>query len=612
MLNAVKQTFQFMRPRDRRAWIALTGLRASLALVDLVAVMAIGFVSVSVTIFLTSGSDPNRVIEFAGFSIPALTAQSLPWVAGLVLLLFLSKALVAIVLTKRAALLVARVEAAAAKRIAETCFLGDLSNSRKLSREEVSFAIQGGSPAAFQGVLNTLNTVVAEATLFIVILGGFLAVDPVATAAAIAYFGLVAWTVHQFVGPKMAEAGRVTAKSSVDANTSISNLISVFRELSVLGKRERFIDDVYSARIYAANSQATMHYLGGMPRYIIETALLIGIGMFVAVQALSGDIFSSSGTLGVFLAGGFRLTGAILPLQTSLLTMKSVAPIANTAFEILAQGKHDADSAEKNFGEAVETGSKSGPLGARLSDVSFRYPHTSSWTIQELSLIIEPGSQVALIGPSGAGKSTIADLLCGVIHPSLGSVSLLPTSSLDSSPAVSQVRSGRVSYVPQRPGLVSGTILENVALGESDLEWNTPKVLECLELVGLSGVVNDLPNGVRSDLGKHRDNLSVGQLQRLGLARALYTDPGLLIVDESTSALDGQSEAEIQKVIDNMRGKVTVVVIAHRLNTIQHADKVFLIENGRLADSGNFLELLSRNPSIERIVELTQVKRVQD
>ena len=598
-----------MRPNERRVWILLTGIRASLALVDLVAVMAIGFVSLSVTLFLTAGSDPGRVIEFAGFSIPAITAQSLPWVAGLVLLLFLSKALVAIVLTKKAALLVARVEAAAAKRIAEVCFLGDLSDSRKLSREEVSFAIQGGSPAAFQGVLNTLNTVAAEATLFVVILAGFLAVDPLATAAAIVYFGLVALTVHQFVGPKMAEAGRVTAKSAVDANTSISNLISVFRELSVLGKRQRFIDDVYNARIFAANSQATMHYLGGMPRYIIETALLIGIGMFVAVQALSGDILSSSGTLGVFLAGGFRLTGAILPLQNSILTMKSVVPVANTALEILFQGKGNVDVREAAQDRLERGNQDSGPLGVELSDVSFRYPSASSMTIQSINLSIEPGSQVALIGPSGAGKSTIADLLCGVINPSSGEVSLYSASVGSKGKEDSR---GRVSYVPQRPGLVSGTILENVALGESALEADIPKVTEVLDLAGLLEVVNDLPDGIHSDLGKHRDNLSVGQLQRLGLARALYTDPGLLIVDESTSALDGESEAEIQGVIDNMRGTVTVVVIAHRLNTIQHADKVFLIDAGKLADSGSFLDLVARNPSIERIVELTQVKRERD
>lgn len=595
-----------MSPKERRLWIILTGLRASLALADLVAVMAIGVVSLSTTLFLTSGSDPNRVIQFAGINIPAVTAQTLPVVAGLVLFLFVSKAFVAIVLTKKAALLVARVEASAAKRMAEICFLGDLSNSRKLSREEVSFAIQAGSPAAFQGVLNTLNTVAAEATLFVVILGGFLAVDPIATAAAIVYFGLVALTVHQFVGPKMSAAGKITAKSSIDANTSISNILSVFRELSVLGKRQKFIDDVYDARIFAANSQATMHYLGGMPRYIIETALLLGIGIFVAVQTVSGDVLSSAGTLGVFLAGGLRLTAAILPLQNSILTMKSVVPVANTALEILREGARNAEPVYGGSGRLGKVDAESGPIGVHLSSVDFRYPYAPSLTIKDLSFTIEPGSQVALIGPSGAGKSTIADLLCGVIFPTSGLVSLF--SRLAPSDGVSSAH-GRVSYVPQRPGLVSGTISENVALGVTPVEVDTAKVLEVLELVGLSGVVRDLKDGINSDLGKNKDNLSVGQFQRLGLARALYTDPGLLIVDESTSALDGESESEIQSVIDNMKGKVTVVIIAHRLNTIQHADTVFLIEDGNLVDSGSFLQLLSRNPSIERIVELTEVKR---
>jgi ATP-binding cassette subfamily C protein len=522
-------------------------------------------------------------------------------------LLFLSKSLVGIVLTKRAAVLVAHVEASAAKRIAEISFLGDLSDSRKRSREEVNFAIQGGSPAAFQIVLNTLNTVVAEATLFAVILGGFLAVDPQATIAAVVYFSLVALSVHQFVGPKMAQAGKVTAKSAVAANTSISDLTSVFRELSVLGKRQRFIDDLYQARMLAANSQASMHYLGGMPRYVIETALLLGIGIFVAAQSLSGDIAASAGTLGVFLAGGFRLTGAILPLQNSILTLKSVVPVASSALEILREGGPLVGDPEVAGLETLrQENNESSPLGAIFTEVDFKYPNASSLTIQKLSLNIEPGSQVALIGPSGAGKSTIADLLCGVVSPTSGQVRRFSPQASSEEVHVSR---GRVSYVPQRPGLVSGTILENVALGQRASEVDTAKAIEVLESVGLLAVVNDLPLGINSDLGKHRDNLSVGQLQRLGLARALYTHPGLLVVDESTSALDGESEAEIQRIIEGMKGKVTVVVIAHRLNTIQHADKVFLIQAGKLADSGTFLELLARNPSIERIVELTQVKR---
>jgi ATP-binding cassette subfamily C protein len=168
---------------------------------------------------------------------------------------------------------------------------------------------------------------------------------------------------------------------------------------------------------------------------------------------------------------------------------------------------------------------------------------------------------------------------------------------------------GGVSYVPQSPGLVSGTILDNVALAVNEDEVSRERALEALHLANLTELISDLPQGLDTPLGKLQDGLSGGQMQRLGLARALYTKPGLLILDEATSALDAESEAEIQRALDSMRGKVTVVLIAHRLNTIQHADKVILVEDGLVKDSGSFKELIARNPSVERVVDLMRVEK---
>jgi ATP-binding cassette subfamily C protein len=454
--------------------------------------------------------------------------------------------------------------------------------------------------------MNATNTFVTETVLFIVVCLGFLFVDPMATLAAVVYFGTVAATIHLFIGSKMTRAGQVSAESTVHANTSISNLLAVYRELYVLGKRDKFINEIYEARIRAADSQATTYYLVGMPRYVIETALLLGIGLFVLAQGMNGDIFSSAGTLGVFLAGGFRLTGALLPLQSSLLTIKSIIPVARTAHVILERSQpKEANEFEP---ESYSLGAKkqaSGPVGLQINEVSFNYENEASAAVQNLSLSIAAGSQVAFIGPSGSGKSTIADLICGVITPSSGTI----LRSLPQEPTVWKDNLGATSYVPQRPGMVSGTILENVALGEAPENVDRGRVLGALKQAHLSSVIEALPNGIDTDLGKHRDSLSVGQIQRLGLARALYPNPGLLVVDETTSALDGESEAQIQRVLDELRGAVTVIVIAHRLNTIQFADQVFLVTEGQLLDSGTFKELLSRNPSLDRMVDLMKVDR---
>lgn len=593
-----------MTKRERRSWTALTAARALLSLLDLVGVLAIGFLVTSTAVFLTEGSDPNRVLEFAGLSIPAVNASTLPWVAGAVIGLFLAKALMSIVLNKKAAYFVAGIEARAARTITEIGLGGDLVNAASRSREEMMYAVQFGSPAAFTILLNSANTFFTESMLFLVICLGFLFVDPVVTLAAIVYFGIVAFVVQFFIGSMMSRAGSVSAVAAVDGNRALTDLQNVFRELLVLRKRGRYINSVYEARLRAAESSAATHFLGGMPRYIIEAALLVGVALFILSQSVSGEIVGPSATIGVFLSGGFRLTAALLPLQAALLTMKSIIPSAMTAHEILSSEplrEASVDSSETL--SEVEIGSQE-PIGVTLRNVEFAYPNSKQPAVRNVSFEIEPGTQTALMGPSGAGKSTIADLICRVLTPTHGSLIRTDDNSLSDNAS-----SRNVSYVPQKPGLVSGSIADNVALGEEPQSINRSRVLESLRLAQLADLVQNLPQGLDTNLGKLQDGLSGGQIQRLGLARALYTNPGLLVMDEATSALDAESEAEIQKALEAMRGKVTVLLIAHRLNTIQHADKVILVEDGQVRDSGTFKELMARNPSVERVVELMKVEK---
>jgi ATP-binding cassette subfamily C protein len=409
----------------------------------------------------------------------------------------------------------------------------------------------------------------------------------------------------------LTKAGQIAADGAVAANTAISDLLSVFRELLVLKKRSKYIDEIYKARIAAADSAANQYYLSGMPRYIIEAALLVGVALFVLAQSLSGDIVNSATTIGVFLSGGFRLTAALLPLQNAILTINAALPSARAAQRILEVGVVKQDSSiipSESIGQSSEDSGQSTwdqPIGLELRNVSFVYPQAEQPALRNVSLEIRPGTQVALMGPSGAGKSTIADLLCEVLTPTSGKIlRRYPAQGVGDSE-----RLGRVSYVPQRPGLVSGTILDNVALAQTGLEVSREQALAALEIANLLEFIQELPDGLDTPLGKLQDGLSGGQMQRLGLARALYTKPGLLVMDEATSALDAESEAEIQKSLDSMRGKVTVVLIAHRLNTIQHADMVILVEEGLVKDSGTFRELLSRNASVERAVELMRIKK---
>lgn len=604
MFKAVKASLTFMTPKERSKWFLLTGARALLSILDLAGILAIGFVVTSTAIFLTQGSSPNRILEFAGLQVPAVTAQTLPVVAVAILATFLIKALLSIVITKKLAFFVATVEANAAKSIAEIVFGRDLSQARRRSREEMAYAIQFGSPSAFNYLLNFTSTVIAEGSLLVLICFGFLLVDPWATLGAVAYFFVIALVIQYFVGTLMAKAGAKSAAGTIEANGAVADLITVFRELSVLGIRHKYIDRIHRSRIVAADSTAAQLYLNGMPRYIVESALLVGVAAFLLIQSYSGDIVSSAATVGVFLSGGFRLTAAMLPLQSALLNIKATLPSANSALEILQDKRMEFAESVMRDPHSFESNPASplSPLRVKFTDTSFSYEGTDQIAVDGISFEILPGQQVAFIGPSGSGKSTIADLMCGVLFPSDGSVGI---SSVENNSDLAQA--GSVSYVPQKPGLVSGSVAQNVALGFDREEIDEAQVWSALQNANLTEVITALPDGIHTDVGKYQDSLSGGQIQRLGLARALFSNPGLLVMDEATSALDAESESEITKALDQMRGKVTVVMIAHRLNTAQHADRVFLLEGGELTDQGTFQELVQRNASVERLVMLMKV-----
>jgi ATP-binding cassette subfamily C protein len=215
-------------------------------------------------------------------------------------------------------------------------------------------------------------------------------------------------------------------------------------------------------------------------------------------------------------------------------------------------------------------------------------------------MVIESGTYAAIVGPSGAGKTTLVDLILGLYEPDRGTVhinKLSPSSLRSKSP-------GLISYVPQKPGLVGGSIAQNVALGVGVEEVREEAVWAALELAELGDLVRSLPEGIHSSLGNHSDALSGGQIQRLGLARALYSNPRLIILDEATSALDAATEASIATAIRNLGRETTVIVIAHRLSTIQYADVVHVMNDGVLVASGSFKAVRQEVPMIEEYVRL--------
>ena len=227
----------------------------------------------------------------------------------------------------------------------------------------------------------------------------------------------------------------------------------------------------------------------------------------------------------------------------------------------------------------------------RFEHVSFRYPNTGTGhkdALRDINLSIPKGSMIGLIGPSGAGKSTIVSLLTGLYTPSSGKI-LIDGQNLDDSLRAGWMRS--IGYVPQSPFLLNGSLAENIAFSQWGQEIDRQRVKECCRMAAMD-FLDDLEDGIDTIIGERGVRLSGGQLQRVSIARALYGRPQLMIFDEATSALDGATEQAIQKTIEGLRKHMTIVIIAHRLTTVEKCDWLYLVERGEIHMCGNSKEIV--------------------
>lgn len=588
----------FMSPGERTRYFILIVARALTGLLDVFGIALIGYIASVAAAELGSTAAGTSLIVL-GVTLPRVDGSGLFVLVVGVLGVFVAKAIVAIVLVRGQAYFVARVEARNAEKVAAYVLRGSLDSAKRFSKAEFQWALTGSTTYAFTGLLNNVASMFAESFLLLVVTATFFIVNPLVAIFALGYFGLVVVVIQVFIGRSLKRAGEESVAGTVLTANGVSDTLDTFREISVLGKQQLYVARIARSRARLAQSDATMTFLAGMPRYVVETALILGVVILVAQQFLSDQGGSGLVTVGVFLAGGVRMMASLLPLQSALSNIKQNVEKASIALGLLSEVRQ-SELAAKTPGPAHSTPSIESALAVTLSNVSYRYPGYAGDTIHAVSLAVTPGSYAAIIGPSGSGKTTLVDLILGLVEPRAGSVkigSMPPT-------AIRELAPGLVAYVPQRPGLVSGTIAENIALGVEAADIDQVRLDEVVDAAYLREFIDSLPDGLATSVGKQVDALSGGQIQRIGVARALYSRPRLIVLDEATSGLDASSEAYIAASLHSLHGAVTVIVIAHRLSTVQHADVVHVVEGGRVTAVGDFKTVQATVPMVAEYVKL--------
>ena len=541
--------------------------------------------------------------SFLGFDVTVESSADYFRIVFLIAVFFLSKSVISILLLRFSTAFLARVDASAGIEIASYVYSGDLARLKRFSGGDIQFAVAHSSKYAMFSLLVLGASVFTELSLFVAIAVAFTYVDASTALFVAIYFLFLIGGFQLAINRRLKKIGQSLRVSSIGVVNSIHDLTAAFRELVVFSKRDFYLAKLGKFRRREAKQSGKQMFLFGLPRFFVETGLMLGLLGLVAFQFWRDNSAESIIPTAIFLAGGVRMMAALLPLQNSIAGMKSLGPQAEFGQSLLeearAQPRRMALIASTDFSERKKKSRAEG-FEVALKDLYFTHHDGTAPAINGINMRISPGAYVAFVGPSGAGKTTLADLILGIHEAGSGSIELE-----GQSPAEVRARyPGQIAYVPQAPGLVSGTIAQNVALGLADSEIDEQRVVEVLDMVGLMPFVESLPRGIHNDLGKQADSLSGGQKQRIGLARALYHSPNLLVLDEATSALDAGTEAGITKTIAELGLSTTVIVIAHRLSTIQDADRIFVVEDGRISTEGKFAEVRQSNPLIEEYVRL--------
>ena len=572
MFTTVRRVLSVMPPGASRFYVIFVIASCSLAILD---VASMGLLALVLTALLSGG---EIVLPLLG-SFPAEDAGWFVLVAcGLIIL----KALLAILQQWQVTRRFARYELEVGDELLAAYTEVNWDARTALSTSDVTRLADSGIANTVMGFLLPLASVPGNVLSFLAVAVVLFVSDPAGALAVTVYLVLVALLLLLVVARKSLQAGRVNRHYAYRAATVVTEIVHAVKELTLRDTLPNARAHVRELRSHAVRARANISFLSVVPKNVIEAALVGGLLIVGAVALVFGGVQQAVVAIALFTATGFRMTPALATVQTSLTSATANQVYARNVIDDMTA--FTAATAHHPSVEDVELPAR--PQLLRLIEVSYRYPDADRDALQSISLELPIGSSLGVVGPTGAGKSTLIDVLLGLYPPSSGRVEIDGVSINGAPHAYRRL----IGYVPQNVSFIAGTLAQNVALTWGD-EFDEERVEKALRRASLGELLESLPNGIHARVNERGENFSGGQRQRLGIARALYSEPVILVLDEATSALDVRTEDDVTQAITALKGDVSVIAIAHRLTAIRELDKICYIDAGRVVGTGTFDEL---------------------
>jgi ATP-binding cassette subfamily C protein len=587
LYKQLRVIFKLFDYKDKQKLLLVTLIQIFLSLLDLVGVALIGVVGV----LAISGIQAKPTTSTIYSILEILNLDSMPFefqVAYLGLFAvtaFIIKTIASAILTRRTIIYISRKGASLAADLLSAILSKPINQINKFTHQELIFTTSQAFNILITSVVGKCITVIADAALLVVLFIGLVIVDTTMSISVLLVFTILGYSINNLMKTKAVKMGSDHTNLSVENNEKTQEILNTYRESVVRNTRHFYLKQIQKIKIDLSRVIALQQYIPNLNRYIIESVVIIGALLVAGTQFFLYDAAKAIGNLAVFLAAATRIAPAVLRIQQSLLSINiGIGSTEQTLTIIEHFSKGNSQIITDKTADFTYSGFNAEVKAAQLS---FKYNQDSEFNLENLNLDINAGMSVAITGSSGAGKTTLVDLLLGVHTPTSGDIYIAGLSPLDAF----QKWPGATAYVPQDTVIINGNIWENIALGFDYDPEHEKYVKEALKLSNLEDYVQSLPEGLFTKVGDRGHKLSGGQRQRLGIARALFTKPKLLVLDEATSSLDAQTESDITEAIKSLKGKTTIIMIAHRLSSVRNADQVIFMNNGMIESIGTFEEV---------------------
>lgn len=591
----ILNSYEILPKRDRPKLLVLVILQAGIGFIDLLGVAAMGVLGALAVTGIQSQKPGNRVsqvLDLIGISELSFQGQVafLGLLAGVILV---TRTILSVFITRKALFFLSRRSAMITSMLVSRLLSQSLVTIQSKSTLVYSQALTSGVSSVTLGILGSVISVVADVSLLLIMLASLFVVDPLIALTSVSFFGLLGLTLYKLLNVRAYKLGYSNTKLTVATNEMITEVLETYREAVVRNRRDYYARHIGELSRSQSDVVAEMQFMPNITKYVIEAGMVVGAILIAGVQFAMQDAQNAVATLSVFMAASTRIAPAIMRLQQSLMKIKNSLGSAAPTIDLIKLLSHlepvqktndELDSVHASFKPEIE-----------VNSVSLTYPNQSNAAVKNVTLKIRSGESVAIVGPSGAGKTSLVDLILGVQPPDSGMVLI---SGKNPEEAVA-LWPGAIAYVPQEIRISNSTFRENVSLGFSQESDNDDLIWEAIEIAQLTEFVKNLPLELSTQVGNRGTALSGGQRQRLGIARALFPKPKLLVLDEATSSLDGQTEVAISSAINKMKGSVTLLIIAHRLSTVRNVDKVIYLDNGEIVFQGTFDQVRDAVPNFD-------------